>query len=64
MYLKLKSLKIVNISLNGCVYFDYSVYLKTFKKYKFLEKNLASTSSNKKKSVLVKSNFFYRKYRN
>lgn len=64
MYLKLKSLKIINISLNGCVYFDYSVYLKTFKKYKFLEKNLASISSNKKKSVLVKSDFFYRKYRN
>lgn len=64
MYLRLKSSKVINVSLNGCVYIDYSVYLKTFKKCQFLEKNLASTPLDKKKLVLTKSDFFYKKYRN
>ncbi len=64
MYSRLKSFKVINISLNGCVYIDYAVYLKMFKKYQFLEKNIISTSLDKKKFVLTKSDFFYKKYRN
>ena len=64
MYSKLKSFKTLQISLNGCVYFDHSAYFKTFKKYNFLEKSLVSNPSSKKKLMTAQSNFFYTKYRN
>ena len=61
---KLKSFKILQISSNGCVYFDYSVYLKTYKKYKFSKRSLFSNLLNNKQLTLTNSNFFYKKYRN
>jgi len=64
MYSRLKSSKVINIFLNGCIYIDYAVYLKTFKKCQFLEKNIISVALDKKKFVLTKSDFFYKKYRN
>lgn len=64
MYSRLKSLKSLKISPNGCVYFDYSVNLKTFKKYDFLKKSLVIEPFNKKKPTLLSSNFYYMKYRN
>lgn len=61
---KLKSFKTLQIFSNGCVYFDYSVFLKTSKKCNFSKKSLVSNSLEKKKSLLTSSNFFYTKYRN
>mgnify|MGYP001076132326 FL=1 len=61
---QLKSFKNLQISWNGCVYFDNSVYLKTYKRYKFLNKNLFSNLLNKKPFNSTNSNFFYKKYRN
>jgi len=61
---KLKSFKILQISSNGCVYFDYSVYLKTYKKYNFSKRSLFSNLLNNKQLTLTNSNFFYKKYRN
>ncbi len=61
---KLKSFKILQISSNGCVYFDYSVYLKTYKKYNFSKKGLFSNLLNNKQLTPTNSNFFYKKYRN
>ena len=61
---KLKSLKNLQISWNGCVYFDQSVYVKTYKKYNFLNNNLFPSLPNETSSTLINSNLFYRKYRN
>jgi hypothetical protein len=61
---KLKSLKILQVLPNGCVYFDNSVYLKTFTRYHFSKESLLSNFLDKKKLILTNSNFFYKKYRN
>jgi hypothetical protein len=60
----LKSLKILQILPNGCVYFDNLTYLKTFVRYNFSKKSLLSNILDKKKIILTNSNFFYKKYRN
>jgi hypothetical protein len=60
---KLKSLKILQILPNGCVYFDNSVYLKTFIRYHFSKNSLLSNFLDKKNLMLMNSNFFYKKYR-
>jgi hypothetical protein len=64
MKFNLKSIKILHILPNGCVYFDYSSFLKTYAKYNFAKKSLFLNSSNKKKLTSTNSNFFYKKYRN
>jgi len=64
MGLKLKSFKVMQISSDGCIYFDYSIYLKTYKKYRFSKKNVFSNLLNKDELTLTNSNFFYKKYRN
>jgi hypothetical protein len=46
----LKSLKILQILPNGCVYFDNLTYLKTFVRYNFSKKSLLSNILDKKKS--------------
>ena len=61
---KLKSFKILQILPNGCIYFDHSVYLKTYARYKFSKKSLFFSLLDKKKLILENSNFFYKKYRN
>lgn len=61
---KLKSFKILQIFPNGSVYFDYSAYLKTYKRYNFSKESFFSNLLNKKKLILTNSNFFYKKYRN
>ena len=61
---KLKSFKILQISVDGCVYVDYSTYLKTYKKYNFSKKSLFFDLLKKKEFILTNSNFFYKKYRN
>lgn len=61
---KLKSFKTLQISLNGCVFFDYSVYLKKYKRYHFSKKTFFFDPLNKKDQTLTNSNFFYKKYRN
>jgi len=60
---KLKSLKILNICPNGSVYFNYSAYLKTYKRYNFSKESFFSNLLNKKKLISTNSNFFYKKYR-
>ncbi len=60
----LKSLKILQILPNGCVYFDKQIYLKTFARYNFSKKSLLSNFLDKKKLIVTNSNFFYKKYRN
>jgi len=60
---KLKSFKILQILPNGCVYFDNSVYLKTFTRYHFSKDSLLSTFLDKKTLIVTNSNFFYKKYR-
>jgi hypothetical protein len=60
----LKSFKTLQVLPNGCVYFDHSIYLKTYKKYNFLKKNLTISPFNKTSSNFHPSNFFYTKYRN
>jgi hypothetical protein len=60
----LKSLKILQILPNGCVYFGNLTYLKTFVRYNFSKKSLLSNFLDKKKITLTNSNFFYKKYRN
>ena len=40
---KLKSFKVLKINSNGSVYFDHLAYLKTYKKYNFLEVPLDET---------------------
>jgi len=64
MHSKLKSFKILQILPNGCIYFDHSVYLKTYARYKFSKKSLFSNLLDKKKLISQNSNFFYKKYRN
>ena len=64
MSFKLKSLKALQISPNGSVYFDHSTYFKTYKKYNFLKKSFFFKLLNKKNLTLTNSNFFYKKYRN
>jgi hypothetical protein len=64
MCAKLKSFKILQISPNGCVYFDYFAYLKTYKRYNFSKKSLYTNLSDKKETTLTTSTFFYKKYRN
>ena len=59
-----KSIKILHILPNGCVYFDYSSYLKIHTKYNFSKKSLFLNSLDKKKPTSINSNFFYKKYRN
>lgn len=59
-----KSIKVLHILPNGCVYFDHSSYLKTHAKYNFSKKSLFLTLSDKKKLTSSNSNFFYKKYRN
>jgi hypothetical protein len=61
---KLKTLKILHIFPNGCVYFNYSAYLKTYKRYNFSKESFFSNLLNKKKVTSGNSNFFYKKYRN
>jgi hypothetical protein len=61
---KLKSLKTLQISSNGCVFFDHSIYLKTYKRYNFSKKSLLFSPLNKEELTLTNSNFFYKKYRN
>jgi len=61
---KLKSLKILQVLPNGCVYFDNLVYLKTYTRYKFSKKSLFFSLLDKKKLIFENSNFFYKKYRN
>jgi UDP-N-acetylmuramyl tripeptide synthase len=60
----LKSFKVLQISADGCIYTDHSVYLKTYKKYRFSKKSLFSNLLKKKEFTLTNSNFFYKKYRN
>jgi len=64
MKFNLKSIKILHVLPNGCVYFDYSSYLKTYTKYTFSKKSVLLKSSNKKKLTSTNPNFFYKKYRN
>ena len=64
MYSNLKSFKTLQISPNGCIYFDHSSYLKTYRKYTFSKKSPFFSLLNKKESMLTNSNFFYKKYRN
>lgn len=64
MYSNIKALKTLQIFPNGCVYIDSSSYLKTYKKYNFLKKNLFVNPSKKNQPTSSKSNFFYTKYRN
>lgn len=64
VYSKLKSLKIVHIFPNGSVYFDYSAYLKMYKRYNFSKESFYYNLLSKKKLMLSNSNFFYKKYRN
>ena len=61
---KLKSFKILQISPNGCVFFDHSVYFKDHKRYNFSKKSLLFNLLDKEKRILSNSNFFYKKYRN
>lgn len=61
---KLKSLKICKIFPNGSVYFDYSAYLKTYKRYHFSKKSFFVNLLNEKKNFLNNSTFFYKKYCN
>ena len=61
---RLKSFKTLQIFPNGSVYFDYSTYLKTYKKYNFSKESFFSNILNKKKLILTNSNFFYKKYHN
>jgi len=61
---KLKSLKVLQVLPNGCVYFDNLVYLKIFRRYHFSKESLLSNFLDKKKLLLINSNFFYKKYRN
>jgi len=49
MCFKLKSLKGLQISPNGCIYFDHLIYFKTYKKYNFSKKSLLSKLLHKKK---------------
>ena len=60
----LKSFKTLKIFPNGSVYFDYSAYLKTYKRYHFSKKSFFLNLLNKKQSFLTKSTFFYKKYCN
>jgi hypothetical protein len=64
MSIKLKSFKVLQISANGSVYFGYSVYLKTFKNYGFLNKNIVFNSGNKKTLILTSTSSFYKRYLN
>jgi len=64
MRAKLKSLKNLQIFPNGCVYFDYSVYVKTYKKYNLSKKSLFFKLLDRKTLLSTNSNFFYKKYRN
>lgn len=64
MYSYLKSLKILQICANGCVYFDHSAYLKMYKRYSLSKKSFFFTPLTKKDSTFNNSNFFYKKYRN
>jgi hypothetical protein len=64
MGFNLKSIKVLHILPNGCVYFDYSAYLKTHTKYNFSKKSLFLNLLDKKKLTSTNSNFFYKKYRN
>jgi hypothetical protein len=64
MCYKLKSFKTIQISSNGCVFFDHSAYLKLYKKYHFSKKSLLSKSLNNKDFSLTNSAFFYKKYYN
>jgi len=64
MRYNLKSLKILHIFPNGSVYFDYSSYLKTYRKYNFSKESFFYDLLEKKKLTSSNSNFFYKKYRN
>lgn len=64
MCARLKSFKTLQISSNGCVYFDYFAYLKTYKRYNFSKKSLYANLSDRKETILTTSTFFYKKYRN
>ena len=61
---KLKTFKILQIFPNGSVYFDYSAYLKTYKRHYFSKKSFFSNLLNEKKTFLTNSTFFYKKYCN
>jgi len=61
---KLKSFKILQIFPNGSVYFDSLAYLKMYKRHYFWKKSFFSNLLNKKKSFLINSTFFYKKYCN
>jgi hypothetical protein len=64
MYSNLKALKTLQIFPNGCIYINSSPYLKTYKKYNFLKKNLFVNFLKKNQLASTKSTFFYTKYRN
>ena len=61
---QLKSFKICQIFPNGSVYFDYLAYLKTYKRYNYSKKSFYLNILDKKKSFLINSTFFYKKYYN
>ena len=60
----LKSLKTLQVFPNGCISVNSSPYLKTYKRYNFLKKNLFVNFLRKNQLASTKSNFFYAKYRN
>ena len=61
---EIKSYKILQVFPNGCVFRDYLIYSKIFKKYNFLKKDCTYNSSKNIPSISSNSNFFYTKYRN
>jgi hypothetical protein len=63
MRFDLKSFKTLQVFPNGCIYFDSSIYLRTFKKYNFFRKNLVINISKSSPTVMKHSNLFYLKYR-
>ena len=64
MHSKLKSFKILHIFPNGSVYFNYSAYLKSYKKYNFSKESFFSNPGYKKTLLSSKFNLLYKKYRN
>ena len=61
---QLKSYKILQVFPNGCVFRDFLVYSKTFKKSCFLKKDCLYTVFKNPSLFSISPNLFYTKYRN